>query len=142
MPRLAATCTESLTPFLALTPCASRAGLTSLLNPHRLFDSEWTLIGVRFTRGSDGSRDNYVLTVGSVADPVRVHRLGGGLGQRGAQEILGGLWTVLRLSGKLTDAARDRLQTFLSNHCTIESCSRRVLLHGRRWCLSPFRSIL
>lgn len=45
-PRLSAACTESLTPFLALLPCRSRAGIASLLNPYQLFDGDWTLLAI------------------------------------------------------------------------------------------------
>ena len=34
-------CTENLTPFLKLLPCKGRAGISSLLDGHRLFDSQW-----------------------------------------------------------------------------------------------------
>jgi len=34
-------CTENLTPFLKLLPCKGRAGTSSLLDGHRLFDSQW-----------------------------------------------------------------------------------------------------
>ncbi|KIL69133.1 hypothetical protein M378DRAFT_7850 [Amanita muscaria Koide BX008] len=34
-------CTENLTPFLKLLPCKSYSGLSSLLNPHRVFDADW-----------------------------------------------------------------------------------------------------
>ncbi|GAA6061899.1 hypothetical protein JCM10212_004717 [Sporobolomyces blumeae] len=80
MPRLAAACTESLTPFLSLLPCASHAGLSSLLNPHRLFDGEWTSIDVGVTRLEGEIRVN--LGIGSVVDPVRRDRLSGQLGRR------------------------------------------------------------
>ncbi|KDE07715.1 hypothetical protein MVLG_01989 [Microbotryum lychnidis-dioicae p1A1 Lamole] len=80
MPRLSATCTESLTPFLSLLPCASYAGLSSLLNPHRLFDSDWTLLGVHVLR--DGQANSIQLQVGTVADPIRQDRLKGFLGRR------------------------------------------------------------
>ncbi|KAI5481499.1 phosphatidylinositol glycan, class T [Pseudohyphozyma bogoriensis] len=75
-----ATCTESLAPFIALLPCSSHAGLGSLLNPHTLFDGDWTLIGVHFGREKEGGK--FTLQVGSVADPVRKERLRGGLGKR------------------------------------------------------------
>ncbi|ORY77569.1 GPI transamidase component PIG-T [Leucosporidium creatinivorum] len=80
LPRLSATCTESLTPFLSLLPCSSRAGLGALLNPHRLFDGEWTLLGVHFEQ--KGGMGEVRLEVGSVQDPVRRDRLAGGLGRR------------------------------------------------------------
>ncbi|BGP42695.1 Subunit of the glycosylphosphatidylinositol transamidase complex-like protein [Rhodotorula kratochvilovae] len=82
MPRLAAACTESLTPFLSLLPCASHAGLSSLLNPHRLFDGEWTLIGVKFLKEELHASARIELEVGSVQDPVRRDRLTGQLGRR------------------------------------------------------------
>ena len=34
-------CTENLTPFLKLLPCKGRAGISSLLDGHILFDSQW-----------------------------------------------------------------------------------------------------
>jgi GPI-anchor transamidase subunit T len=34
-------CTENLTPFLKLLPCKGTAGISSLLDGHRLFDSQW-----------------------------------------------------------------------------------------------------
>lgn len=81
LPRLSATCTESLTPFLALLPCSSHAGLSSLLNPHRLFDGDYTLLGAHYSivRGEAEVR----LVVGSVGDPIRSDRLRAGLGRRG-----------------------------------------------------------
>ncbi|TNY17502.1 GPI transamidase component PIG-T [Rhodotorula diobovata] len=82
MPRLAAACTESLTPFLSLLPCASHAGLTSLLNPHRLFDGEWTLIGINFAKEEAEETAKIELEVGSVQDPVRRDRLTGQMGRR------------------------------------------------------------
>jgi phosphatidylinositol glycan class T len=78
LPRLSATCTESLTPFISLLPCASYAGLASLLNPHKLFDGDWTLIRVRYRRGE------WRFEIGSVVDPVRAERLRGGPGKRGS----------------------------------------------------------
>ncbi|GAA6008005.1 hypothetical protein JCM10207_006995 [Rhodosporidiobolus poonsookiae] len=82
MPRLAAACTESLTPFLSLLPCSSHAGLASLLNPHRLFDGEWTLLGVRFVNEEQSAMARVEMEVGSVLDPVRRDRLAGQLGRR------------------------------------------------------------
>lgn len=83
LPRLSAACTESLTPFLSLLPCASHAGLSSLLNPHRLFDAEWTLIGVKVTYEEATEEIRAELEVGAVSDPVRRDRLSGQLGGRG-----------------------------------------------------------
>ncbi|KAM0748593.1 Gpi16 subunit, GPI transamidase component [Meredithblackwellia eburnea MCA 4105] len=80
-PRLSATCTESLTPFIALLPCTSRAGIASLLNPHTLFDGDWTMIRIQASRQKDNSI-RAMFQVGSVVDPVRGDRLRGGMGNR------------------------------------------------------------
>ncbi|GAA5900976.1 hypothetical protein JCM6882_005993 [Rhodosporidiobolus microsporus] len=82
LPRLAAACTESLTPFSSLLTCSSHAGLSSLLNPHRLFDGEWTHIGVKVVHEEESERARVELEVGSVQDPVRRDRLKGQLGRR------------------------------------------------------------
>jgi phosphatidylinositol glycan class T len=34
-------CTENLTPFLKLLPCKGQVGISSLLDGHKLFDSQW-----------------------------------------------------------------------------------------------------
>ena len=52
-----------------------------MLNPHKLFDGDWTLLGVHFVRGEDEGVVR--LEVGSVGDPVRLERLRGGMGKRG-----------------------------------------------------------
>ncbi|GAA5985234.1 hypothetical protein JCM10908_002578 [Rhodotorula pacifica] len=83
IPRLSAACTESLTPFLSLLPCSSRAGLSSLLNPHRLFDGEFTSIAISMLRNESAETVRFELKVGSVQDPVRLDRLTGQLGRRG-----------------------------------------------------------
>lgn len=82
IPRLSATCTESLTPLLSLLPCGSHAGLGSVLNPHRLFDGEWTLLKIMLVKSKKGTLD-VRLDIGSVVDPVRQSRLQGSLGSRG-----------------------------------------------------------
>ncbi|KWU43951.1 Gpi16 subunit, GPI transamidase component [Rhodotorula sp. JG-1b] len=82
IPRLSAACTESLTPFLSLLPCSSRAGLSSLLNPHRLFDGEFTSIAVSMLRDERDGTVRFELRIGSVQDPVRLDRLTGQLGRR------------------------------------------------------------
>lgn len=68
-------CTENLTPFLKLLPCKGLSGIASLLNPHRLFDSDWHGLGVHV---------RYVLNQGvevrlsfqAVSDPVRYSSAG------------------------------------------------------------------
>jgi len=49
-------CTENLTPFLKLLPCKGKAGISSLLDGHKLFDASWQTmaIDVRPICPSDG----------------------------------------------------------------------------------------
>lgn len=51
-------CTENLTPFLKLLPCKGKAGVSSLLDGHKLFDASWQsmAIDVRPVCSSDGSQ--------------------------------------------------------------------------------------
>lgn len=39
-------CTENLTPFLKLLPCKGRAGVASLLDGHKVFDSSWQSMSI------------------------------------------------------------------------------------------------
>ena len=39
-------CTENLTPFLKLLPCKGKAGISSLLDGHKLFDSAWQTMSI------------------------------------------------------------------------------------------------
>ncbi|KAL8701911.1 MAG: hypothetical protein Q9201_004668 [Fulgogasparrea decipioides] len=39
-------CTENLTPFLKLLPCKGKAGISSLLDGHKLFDASWQTMSV------------------------------------------------------------------------------------------------
>lgn len=49
-------CTENLTPFLKLLPCKGKAGISSLLDGHKLFDASWQSmsIDVRPVNGDSG----------------------------------------------------------------------------------------
>jgi len=49
-------CTENLTPFLKLLPCKGRAGISSLLDGHRLFDAQWQSMSVVVKPVCDGDR--------------------------------------------------------------------------------------
>ena len=40
-------CTENLTPFLKLLPCKGKAGISSLLDGHKLFDASWQVMAIR-----------------------------------------------------------------------------------------------
>ena len=39
-------CTENLTPFMKLLPCKGKAGISSLFDGHKLFDSTWQSMSV------------------------------------------------------------------------------------------------
>ena len=39
-------CTENLTPFLKLLPCKGRAGISSLLDSHKVFDASWQTMSI------------------------------------------------------------------------------------------------
>ena len=41
-------CTENLTPFLKLLPCKGKAGISSLLDGHKLFDASWQSMAIDF----------------------------------------------------------------------------------------------
>ncbi|KAF1997302.1 GPI transamidase-like protein component Gpi16 [Amniculicola lignicola CBS 123094] len=39
-------CTENLTPFVKLLPCKGKAGISSLLDGHKLFDASWQTMSI------------------------------------------------------------------------------------------------
>lgn len=39
-------CTENLTPYLKLLPCKGKAGISSLLDGHKLFDASWQSMAI------------------------------------------------------------------------------------------------
>lgn len=39
-------CTENLTPFLKLLPCKGKAGISSLLDGHKVFDADWQTMSI------------------------------------------------------------------------------------------------
>ncbi|KAH6714276.1 GPI transamidase-like protein component Gpi16 [Leptodontidium sp. MPI-SDFR-AT-0119] len=57
-------CTENLTPFLKLLPCKGKAGISSLLDGHKLFDASWQSmsIDVQPICPSDGSECQLQIT--------------------------------------------------------------------------------
>ncbi|KAJ7464085.1 GPI transamidase component PIG-T [Mycena latifolia] len=63
-------CTENLTPFLKLLPCKSSAGISSLLNPHRVFDADWHGMGLHVVWKNDIELV-LRLTFQAVSDPLR-----------------------------------------------------------------------
>ncbi|KAK9330356.1 GPI transamidase component PIG-T [Lipomyces starkeyi] len=67
-------CTENLTPFLKLLPCKGRAGVSSLLDGHRIFDSKWQSMALDFVPICDsdnGCRLHMTQKVDVVLDVLR-----------------------------------------------------------------------
>lgn len=67
-------CTENLTPFLKLLPCKGKAGISSLLDGHKLFDASWQSMAIDIRPvcpGGTGSREQEcVLEIEQTIDMV------------------------------------------------------------------------
>lgn len=46
-------CTENLTPFIKLIPCKGKAGISSLLDGHKIFDAQWQGMAIDVTLDCD-----------------------------------------------------------------------------------------
>src|SRR5271169_3919810 len=66
-------CTENLTPFLKLLPCKGRAGISSLLDGHRLFDSQWQAMALDVRPVCEGD-ECYVEMIQNVDMVIDVER--------------------------------------------------------------------
>ncbi|KAI8886113.1 Gpi16 subunit, GPI transamidase component, partial [Backusella circina FSU 941] len=69
-------CTENLTPWIKLLPCKSKSGISVLLNPHRIYNSNFHTMAVHAKSiCSNEACTEHILelkqTVTSVMDPVR-----------------------------------------------------------------------
>jgi phosphatidylinositol glycan class T len=75
-------CTENLTPFLKLLPCKGKAGISSLLDGHKLFDSSWQSmsIDVKPVCGNGTCHLQITQTIDMVLDIQRSKRPRGELG--------------------------------------------------------------
>lgn len=75
-------CTENLTPFLKLLPCKGKAGISSLLDGHKLFDASWQAMAIDI-RPVCTSETDCILeieqTIDMVVDIARSKRPRGGL---------------------------------------------------------------
>lgn len=65
-------CTENLTPFLKLLPCKGKAGISSLLDGHKLFDANWQSMSID-VRPVDGGLE-ITQTIDMVLDIQRSKR--------------------------------------------------------------------
>lgn len=63
-------CTENLTPWSKLLPCSSQAGLASLFNAYKLYDSNFHSLGFGI-RHTDGIVE-IIQTLTIITDPVRI----------------------------------------------------------------------
>lgn len=65
-------CTENLTPFLKLLPCKGNAGISSVLDGHRLFDAQWQAMAIDIAPvpAKPASR-RMILTINAVIDVPR-----------------------------------------------------------------------
>ncbi|KAG7193147.1 Subunit of the glycosylphosphatidylinositol transamidase complex-like protein [Scheffersomyces spartinae] len=79
-------CTENLTPFLKLLPTRGKAGISSLLDGHKVFDSLWHSMAVDVTSVCDDTQDNNkchlrmeqsVTAIVDVLRSLRKHKEGG-----------------------------------------------------------------
>ena len=70
-------CTENLTPFLKLLPCKSLSGIAALLNPHKLFETNFHGMGIH-VKWDEERGINVRLTFQMVSDPLRVSSINRG----------------------------------------------------------------
>lgn len=63
-------CTENLTPFLKLLPCKGKAGISSLLDGHKLFDSSWQSMSIDVVPICDEGTNNCKLQITQTIDMV------------------------------------------------------------------------
>jgi GPI-anchor transamidase subunit T len=62
-------CTENLTPFLKLLPCKGKAGISTLLDGHKLFDASWQSMAID-VRPVCSSQGECVLEIEQTIDMV------------------------------------------------------------------------
>lgn len=66
-------CTENLTPFVKFLPTRGKSGLSSLLDGHRVFESEWHKMSIDIETQCEGELCRYLMTlkVDAVVDVSR-----------------------------------------------------------------------
>ncbi|CCH45141.1 GPI transamidase component [Wickerhamomyces ciferrii] len=69
-------CTENLTPFVKFLPGRGKSGLSSLLDGHRVFESEWHKMSIDIETRCDGELCRYVMSqkIDAVIDIPRAIR--------------------------------------------------------------------
>lgn len=63
-------CTENLTPFLKLLPCKGKAGISSLLDGHKLFDASWQSMAIDVRSVCPGDRSKCSIEMEQTVDMV------------------------------------------------------------------------
>lgn len=63
-------CTENLTPFLKLLPCKGKAGISSLLDGHKLFDASFQTMAIDVRPVCEGAGGSCVLEMEQTVDMV------------------------------------------------------------------------
>jgi len=63
-------CTENLTPFLKLLPCKGKAGISSLLDGHKLFDASWQSMAIDVRQECDVGGTSCDIEVEQTVDMV------------------------------------------------------------------------
>ncbi|KAI9792492.1 MAG: Subunit of the glycosylphosphatidylinositol transamidase complex-like protein [Piccolia ochrophora] len=63
-------CTENLTPFLKLLPCKGKAGISSLLDGHKLFDASWQSMSIDVRPVCSNVHDECNLEIDQTVDMV------------------------------------------------------------------------
>jgi phosphatidylinositol glycan class T len=63
-------CTENLTPFLKLLPCKGKAGISTLLDGHKLFDASWQSMSIDVRPVCPGGTEECLLEITQTIDMV------------------------------------------------------------------------
>ncbi|KAI9893970.1 MAG: Subunit of the glycosylphosphatidylinositol transamidase complex-like protein [Vezdaea aestivalis] len=63
-------CTENLTPFLKLLPCKGKAGISSLFDGHKLFDSAWQSMSIDVRPLCPTTQEDCILQIDQTIDMV------------------------------------------------------------------------
>ncbi|RMZ82196.1 hypothetical protein DV738_g1730, partial [Chaetothyriales sp. CBS 135597] len=63
-------CTENLTPFLKLLPCKGKAGISSLLDGHKIFDAQWQSMSIDVVPKCSSNGDECIVQVSQTIDVV------------------------------------------------------------------------
>jgi GPI-anchor transamidase subunit T len=63
-------CTENLTPFLKLLPCKGKAGVSSLLDGHKVFDAAWQSMSIDVRPTCPNDRAECIIEISQTIDIV------------------------------------------------------------------------